>query len=94
MVDRIMTLHPDPNKRGVNISREKYERVCSAILEAVKTHSEITFSDLVKAVQERLGDHFDGSIPWYVTTVKLDLEARQMIERIPGSSPQRLRIPG
>jgi hypothetical protein len=32
-----------------------------------------------------------GSIGWYTTCVKLDLEARGVIERIQGVSPQRLR---
>jgi hypothetical protein len=34
----------------------------------------------------------EGSISWYVTTVKLDLEARGLIARVPGSHPQRLRM--
>jgi hypothetical protein len=34
----------------------------------------------------------EGSISWYATMVKLDLEARGEIERIPGSSPQRIRL--
>jgi hypothetical protein len=32
-----------------------------------------------------------GSVSWYTTTVKLDLEVRGEIERIEGSKPQRLR---
>jgi hypothetical protein len=32
-----------------------------------------------------------ASVGWYVTTVKLDLEARKRIERVPGSNPQLLR---
>jgi len=33
-----------------------------------------------------------GSISSYTTTDKLDLEARGLIERIPGSRPQVLRL--
>ncbi|MCP5051936.1 MAG: hypothetical protein GY940_32510 [bacterium] len=33
-----------------------------------------------------------GEIPWYVVSVKLDLEARGFIVRIPKSSPQRVKI--
>jgi hypothetical protein len=35
-----------------------------------------------------------GSVSWYTTTVKLDLEVRGEIERIAGSKPQRLRRTG
>lgn len=39
--------------------------------------------DLTEEVRHKLAGHFDGSISWYVTTVKLDLEARGMTERVP-----------
>jgi Family of unknown function (DUF6958) len=32
-----------------------------------------------------------GSVGWYTTSVNLDLEARGLIERVPGAQPQRLR---
>lgn len=91
MTDRIMTLHPQ-GKSGVNIDRGKYDAMRQAILDAVQDHGEITFKELTEDVRLRLGRKFGGSINWYVTTVKLDLEARGVIERIPGSSPQRLRL--
>jgi len=34
---------------------------------------------------------FRGSIGWYTPKVKLDLEARGPIERIPDKKPQHLR---
>ena len=35
---------------------------------------------------------FEGaSAGWYLVTVKLDLEARGEIQRLPGSGPHRLR---
>ena len=37
-------------------------------------------------------EKFDGSISWYVTTIKLDLEARGIIERIPKKRPQTLKL--
>ena len=91
MEERVMTLHPQ-GKSGVNISRKKYDVIRRSILESVQAHREITFKDLTEDIRRKLEGRFDGSINWYVTTVKLDLEARGLIERIPGSSPQRLRM--
>lgn len=90
--ERIMTLHPE-GKAGVNIAKEKYDIVREAILDSVRTHGEITFTDLTEDVRRSLVGKFDGSITWYVTTIKLDLEARGIIERVPRSSPQLLRMP-
>ena len=92
MEERILTLHPDPGKSGVNISKEKYDLVREAILESIHEQEGITFKGLTEAVKGRLLCRFDGSVPWFVTTVKLDLEARGTIERIPGSKPQRLHL--
>ena len=91
MDDRIETMHPD-GKQGVNILRTKYDQMVNAINDAVAAKQPIGFEDLVEDVERRLGKDFDGSIPWYVTTVKLDLEARGVLERVPGRGPQRLRF--
>lgn len=88
--DKIEALHPE-GKRSVNIDRHKYEQVRDAILNAMQTQGEVDFRALSAAVSDRLPD-FEGSVTWYVTTVKLDLEARGVIERVEGSKPQRLRI--
>ena len=91
MTERILTLHPQ-GKTGVNIKKVKYDSIKEAILASLGEQEELTFNALNQHVQAKLKDCFDGSIPWYVTTVKLDLEARGMIERIPKTSPQRLRL--
>lgn len=90
--EKILTLHPEEGKQGVNISRTKYEMIRQAILDAVRSQGTITFQGLVSLVDYNLRNRFEGSIPWYVTTVKLDLEARGEIERIPGSGEQVLKI--
>lgn len=91
MEERILTLHPE-GKEGVNISKLKYEVVRHAILDALGAHGELAFADLPQAVAQRLEPDFDGSIGWYTTTVKLDLEARGLIERMPGKKRQVLRL--
>ena len=94
MEDKILTRHPDLGKSGVNISRQKYDLMREAVLESIRAHGEITFKGLTEDVKQRLVGRFEGSIPWYVTTVKLDLEARGEIERVPKSRPQQLRLAG
>ena len=88
---RILTLHPE-GKQGVNIEKKKYHQMKAAILECLKSSEPITFKALGRHVKKTLQGKFDGSISWYYTTVKLDLETRGIIKRIPGSSPQLIRL--
>ncbi|MBW1873161.1 MAG: hypothetical protein JRJ19_13915 [Deltaproteobacteria bacterium] len=92
MNEKILARHPDPNKQGTNISRDKYDLVRSAIIAILNEVGIMSFGDLGLEVQEKLTDSFEGSISWYYTTVKLDMEARGTIERVGKGSPQRLRL--
>ncbi len=92
MSDTILTRHPDRDKQGVRISRAKYAQVRAAILATLKARGEMTFGDLGRAVEQRLSGKFEGSARWYYTTVKLDMEARQELLRVPGTRPQRVRL--
>jgi hypothetical protein len=92
MSDRIQTLNPAAGKQGVRIDRAKYDALKAAILSALRARREPTFAELAQAVERKLNGKFDGSIRWYFTTVKLDLEARGLVERVPHSRPQRVRL--
>jgi ABC-type transport system involved in Fe-S cluster assembly fused permease/ATPase subunit len=90
--DKIMTLHPQ-GKNGVNISRAKYDQVKKVVLLLIMKQQPITFSDMFDQANEILKEaNFEGKPGWYVTVVKLDLEARKKIERIPKTSPHQLRL--
>jgi hypothetical protein len=91
MKDTIRTLHPE-KKQGVKISKEKYEIIRNAILCVLQTQKEITFMNLSRAVEKEVNGNFEGSVTWYVTTVKLDLEARGQIKRVTNSRPQLVRL--
>ena len=91
MKDTVKTLHPE-KKQGVNISREKYEIIRKAILSTLRTQKEITFMNLSRAVEKEVNGNFEGSVMWYVTTVKLDLEARGTVQRVPNSRPQLVKL--
>ena len=42
-------------------------------------------------LNKNLKDTFSGNISWYAETLKLDLEAREIIERT-SSKPQKYRV--
>jgi len=75
------TQHPDPAKKGVRISAARYRDV----------REELTFAELTAEARRRLGPGFPRSVPWYVITVKLDLEARGELNCDRSAGPQRIR---
>lgn len=89
--EKIITRHPE-GKKGVNISKEKYDTVKSAIVESLREKGELSYTELTKQVAQKIFGNFSGSIPWYVVTVKLDLEARGIIKKVPRTSPVKLMI--
>jgi hypothetical protein len=91
MRETIRTLHPE-KKQGVNISKEKYEIIRKAIMSTLRKQKEMTFMSLSRAVEKEVHGSFNGSVTWYVTTVKLDLEARGEIKRVPNSRPQLVKL--
>jgi len=92
MKDTVKTLNPK-KKQGVNISKEKYEIIRKTIMSVLRANKEMTFMKLSRAVETEVRGDFEGSVLWYVTTVKLDLEARGEIKRVPNSRPQLVRLP-
>ena len=87
--EKIRTKHP-LGKTGRNISREKYEAIKAAILAGLK-YRELTHTELFDELSQRLNSNFSGNVSWYGETVKLDLEARRIIERT-SSNPQKYRL--
>jgi hypothetical protein len=95
--EKIQLLHPDPDKEAPRIDMWKYEVVKNAFLDIVPQNEEgVPFKGLADRVAERLStEDLEklGSAGWYTTTVKLDLEGRGLIERVPGAKPQYLIRP-
>jgi len=91
MKETIRTLHPE-KKQGVNISREKYDIIHKAILSTLGQNKEMPFMKLARAVEKEVRGAFDGSVTWYVTTVKLDMEARGEVKLVPNSRPQVVKL--
>ena len=92
MEEKFFAQHPDPTKQGVNISKARYDTIRREIAAALANGKELTLKELFAAVGKKLKGKFDGSISWYTTVVKLDLEARKVVERVPKSKPHRIRL--
>jgi hypothetical protein len=88
--EKIQTLHPDPLKTNKRIDQDKYDTIRASLL-SVLEGKELTHLELMEAIYQDVKDHFKGGVQWYGETVKLDLEARKVIERT-GKNPEKYRI--
>jgi hypothetical protein len=86
---KILTKHP-LGKSGKNIDKHKYETLKKAILSTLRG-KELTHTELFDRLNKSLKGKFSGSISWYAETVKLDLEARKIVQRT-SSKPQKYRL--
>jgi hypothetical protein len=84
--------HPDANTPGANVNQARRDVIQAAILDTLRRHEKLTYEDLARFVEQKLSGKFDGSIRWYVTTVKLDLEARHVIERVKDKRREFVRL--
>ncbi len=89
--EKILTLHPQ-GKKGVNILKRRYDVIKEFITNTIKENGEITFEDLTELAVEKLTNSFNGKVIWYVVTVKLDLGAREIIERITQNQLHKLKL--
>ncbi len=92
---RVACRTPAEGRDGVtNIPTWKFEMLRSAIL-GVLREGEIAFKDLKNLAGAKLNeDELErlGSLGWHVTTVKLELEVREEVERVPDRIPQVIRL--
>jgi hypothetical protein len=87
----IQLLHPE-GKKNFKISEEKYNAIKGSIIHCLKSKRELTHTQLLACVSNRLAAGFDGSISWYFEAVKLDLEARGILKRTMKSKQQFLTL--
>lgn len=93
--EKVICRTPNPEKSGTaNLPRWKFDMIRAVILN-VLARGDLPFAQLSKQVgaelpaQERVSL---GSLGWHVTTVKLELEVRGEIRRVPGKRPQYLTL--
>ena len=92
--EMINGLHPDPNKQGTRMTKAYYDAYRIALLEVIPTTNEgVYYSDLDKLCETHLSVEVreNTKAMWWITSVKLDLEARGLIERVKGKGKQRVR---
>ena len=95
--DERITCHtPTPGKKPTRIHKWKYDLLRGIILEVLAGNADgVEFRSLPSLIDARLTAEQKtilGSVSWYTTTVKLDMEVKGDIERVPRTSPQRLRL--
>jgi len=88
--ENIQTLHPIEGKTNKKIAIDKYEFIRENLL-SILTSLELTHTELMEELYSRVKDNFEGGVQWYGETVKLDLEARGIIERT-NEKPVRYRL--
>lgn len=77
MNDKVLTLNPDPSKKGVSIDQDKYGFIHAEILKVLRDMGPLGAMRLVKELDSRVGDDkFGASVGWYATAVRLDMEAK------------------
>ena len=86
----IQTLHPDKSKTNKRISLEKYNYIREALLNILQSKV-LSHTELMESLYQQVKDSFEGGVQWYGETVKLDLEARKIIERT-GTKPEKYRL--
>ena len=86
----IQTLHPQVGKINKKISLDKYNFIRANLL-AILCEVEPTHTELMESLYVRVKDTFNGGVQWYGEVVKLDLEARQIIERTK-TKPEKYKL--
>jgi hypothetical protein len=88
--ETIQTLHPQKGKTNKKISLDKYIFIREHLL-IILSEFELTHTDLMEVLFSRVKNNFDGGVQWYGQIVKLDLEARKIIERT-NDKPEKYKL--
>lgn len=94
MEAKLQLQHPT-GKKAVRMDQVKYDVLKKVLLPYLQANGESSHADIFQAITEDFQKNriaFAGSVEWHLEWVKLDLEARQEIERVAGKSPVKFRI--
>ena len=92
--NRVVCETPTPGKQPTRIEAWKYDLVRQLILDTLPTEPPgLAFKELAQRVKTKLtAEQHEklGSVSWYTTTVKLDLEVKGEVARVTGARNQHL----
>lgn len=94
-MDRKIQLKHPHGKKPISMESWKYNLLRPALMKCLRTKGKTTFSEMAAAITKEFkttGTKFEGSIPWHLEWVKMDLEARKVIKRIANTTPQEYTI--
>lgn len=94
MTTRIQLKHPQ-GKNAVSMDRVKYDSLKKALLHHLMKEGDSSQGEICQTVTKDFKKNktkFEGSIPWHLEWVKLDLEAKGSIARVPKTSPQKYAL--
>lgn len=94
MEQRIQLKHPE-DKKAITMNKSKYDALKNAILNHLQKKCELTHIELLVAITEdfkKNKNKFEGSIQWHMEWVKLDLEAKNIIQRVKDTAPQKYSL--
>lgn len=70
----------------------KRDLVRQTIITILWRKEELTMDTLVKELKSEIGDQFSGDIEWYAALVTTDLQARKLMETVPGKQAVHYRL--
>jgi hypothetical protein len=70
---------------------KEYDLMRVGLIDCLK-EKPLTHEELIACVTKKLQSKFEGSMKWYAENVKLDLEARGEIERVPSKKHETYRL--
>jgi hypothetical protein len=93
--EMVELLNANTGRTGGRLPKRRYEAMRTALLKVIPiTRTGIAYKDLNARVTPLLPAWWrkEGwSISWHIATVKLDLQARGLLENVPDARPMRVR---
>jgi hypothetical protein len=94
MEQKIQLKHPE-GKKAISMDKGKYSVIEKSLLICLKGKAAATHKEILNGITEDFNKNklkFEGSIEWHMECVKLDLEAKNKITRIPDTTPIKFKL--